>query len=108
MTRSYAALHRTQHGHDLADNGLQVVDRADRLTPRPPEAPSAITGGSTENPLVQLPVVRVLDHEILTTSATFEAGGKLPFAQLVREPPQIFMLIVCGCHEPKKLGGRRH
>jgi hypothetical protein len=40
-------------------------------------------------------------------SRTAKTDTKLPFAQLVGEPPQIFMLIVCGCHEPEKLGGRQ-
>jgi hypothetical protein len=50
-------------------------------------------------------VIRILDHEIEITSGTAKTDIKLPFAQLVGESPQIFMLIFYGCHEPKKLDG---
>ncbi len=53
-------------------------------------------------------MIRVLDNEVMVTSAALKAGSKLPLAQLAGKTSQMFTLLICSCHEPEKLGGRRH
>ena len=60
------------------------------------------------DPLVQVPVIRIPGYEVLTTSAALKTDRKLPLAQLAGKTSQMFLLLICSCHEPEKLGGRRH
>ena len=102
--RSSGVLRRTENGRDLADDALQVIDRADGLAPRPPEGPAIVGGLLAVDPFVQVWVIRIRDEEVMSVSAADQAGGELPPAQLAGETLQVLMLFV-GRHEPGRLGG---
>ena len=48
-----AVLYRPEHGGNLANNHLKIVNRPNRLFPRSPEHPGSIVGLVAQHPFVE-------------------------------------------------------
>lgn len=97
--RSRDSLDRAQHRQDLARDRFEIVNGADRLPPRPPVAPGAILGLTTEDAFVQSCLRGIFDPEIRLTALCVEVGSKLAFRERFSETLEVLTLPVQWCHE---------